>query len=174
MRKGMRTRMSYRCTLLSVLCALILAAPVAAETVLVYLAPADATAPATEVSSGVDRALEAGAMERLFDDGHIVFDAGGRQEPGAGIPKHLPRSLLLARNGGADFVLVVGVAYAHDEDGAISIREARYRFTQVDGSVPIRNGVVYPGDVLGEQELSEEEVSMAVGRAIVAELGDSW
>lgn len=166
--------MSYRCILLRLLCATVLAAPLAAETVLVYVAPAEATAPSAEASSGVDRALEAGVMERLFDDGHIVFDAGGRQEPGTGIAAHLPRSLLLARSGGAGFVLVLGIAYRHDEDGAVSVREARYRFSQVGGSEPVRHGVVYAGDIATDRELSDEELSAAVGRAIVAELGDSW
>ncbi len=166
--------MTYRSILLSVLCAMVPAVPVAAETILVYLAPAEETAPAAEISNGVDRALEAGIMERLFDDGHIVFDAGGRQEPGAGVAMHLPRSLLLARNGGAGFVLVVGVAYEHEEDRSVSIREAHYRFTQVDGGVPIRHGTVYTSDVAAGGGLSDEEVPAAVGRAIVAELGDSW
>jgi hypothetical protein len=166
--------MIYRAVFLTVLAAAVASAPVVAETVLIYLAPAEATAPSLDASRGIDRALEAGVMERLFDEGHIVFDAGGRRESGAGISAHLPRSLLMARNGGADFVLLIALAYDAGEEDSVHIREARYGFYRIGGNQAIRKGVVRAADVASGRERSDTGASAAVGRAIAAELGDSW
>jgi hypothetical protein len=115
--------------------------------------------------------LEGGVMDEFFENGHIIFNAG-KEDRSVGeftLDKD-SFPLYMAKSGGASYLLNVSVRYwqTEEKEPEWRVASAEYKFVKVETAEVLRDGTVealYQREK-NEEELSAEENSFNVGRAV--------
>ena len=118
-------------------------------------------------------ALEDGAMELFFDNGHIVFNAGVSVDPKEGLRvDSRERVFQLAKMGGASYLLDVQIGA---ETGERSLpKVVLYTFYQVIDKQIISRGSIPLADVLKAERAGSQDVCRDLGREVSEIVIGSW
>lgn len=110
-------------------------------------------------------AVEEGIMSVLFDDGHIVFNAGivTSNEPLSIVSDRL--SVRLAKNGGASWLLEVDLDY-DTRDQEVVLVQAVYRLYHLDSLNEITAGEVFTRDVRTREDQDDQVLGELMGKGI--------
>ena len=118
-------------------------------------------------------ALEDGAKEPFFDNGHIVFNAGVSADFQDG-PKVDNMELVcrLAKSGGASHLLDVQIGAETGERGLPAV--VLYTFYQLIDEKIISYGSISLADVLEAGSADSEDVCRSLGRKVAESVIRSW
>ena len=129
--------------------------------------------PAAETKNTLAFALEGGVMDHLFEQGHIVFNAGQRENNSINSRSNSDNTipLYLAKSGGAGFLLNIYLDYLDigNEKPKWEVSSARYSLMNVytneilaEGKIKMRNPY--------EEEKSAERQSFELGKRLAQEV----
>ena len=114
---------------------------------------------------GLQSAVEEGIMSVLFNDGHIVFNAGVVSSNEKLDIASDRLSVRLAKNGGASWLLEVDLGYV-SKGPEISLANAEYRLYHLNTDKEIISGEVSPAEVKSRPDQDDEELGEAMGEGI--------
>ncbi len=135
----------------------------AAETVMVYVQDAPESGYITEERIENASAIETGIMNVLFEEGHIVFNAGIRLDEGY-VPDDL--KIRLTRIGGARYLLVVGIG-SPDPDSQIPTYLS-FHFIDTAEKESLKEGAILLEDLAIETETGALEACDEFGAKVAA------
>ena len=136
------------------------------ETVMIYSQnrPQEVDGPSKAVIAQ-QAAVEDGIMNVLFDDGHIVFNAGitGENESLAIVSDRL--SVRLAKNGGAGWLVELDLEYGLIEEARV-LKRAEYRLYNMMTDAHIVTADIDVADVRTRDDQKIAELCLLLGEGI--------
>ncbi len=120
----------------------------------------------------VSSAIEEGIMDRFFEAGHIIFNAGINDDHPAELPIDADRlSLRLAKNSGASFLIELDLIYPEGTREKNTIPEIiTYRFYTVVSEENLVSGSIITGSVRESIETISTDFCFKMGKIIAIEL----
>ena len=116
-------------------------------------------------------AVEAGAMDVLFENGHIVFNAAGYEVEGDSSIQRRYTVRDMAKDGGAGYALHIEMEFLRPDAEEVVPETARYVMVDIGKSDVIGQGRI---SVTPEEDKSMERVLFEVGNRIATDVSEAW